>query len=419
MVADLDKLMTLYDLFSEMFNKTNAGLNGANATIDTDVLHQIHQANSQMYDYRGRERYNALYLMTEIDIGPNLNVITGFRNERNLTVYYSKSSLDHALPHWILVHEDTKHQRENSYFFPALFLSYKPTSYLTLRYANTKTLTRPDYSSIVPMLRATGSGNGTLDWRNKTLEPGISNNTDLSVSLLEDKLGLLTISYFQKAINNLIYSSGSRIYFAEDTTEFGIPSDYVNFKILNYELNNPNQVDLKGLEIDYQTRFWYLPGALQGLVFNANYTVSTSQVEYPRTVIEGYFDFDTFEFIQENKDSTYTDRLLDQPNEILNISLGYDYKGFSARLSLLYNDDVFVNTNFWPSLRQNTDAYQRWDLSMKQTLPYEGLEIFLNASNLTETSDVSRYRGLTSNGDNLQLEQYYGRTIDFGFRYVF
>ena len=47
------------------------------------------------------------------------------------------------------------------------------------------------------------------------------------------------------------------------------------------------------------------------------------------------------------------------------------------------------------------------------------LELFLNINNLTETSDVSRFRGLTSSGDNLQLEQYYGRTMDLGFRYNF
>ena len=63
--------------------------------------------------------------------------------------------------------------------------------------------------------------------------------------------------------------------------------------------------------------------------------------------------------------------------------LGYDYKGFSGRLSMLYNDDVFKTTNFWPELRQNTDAYRRWDLSLKQKLPVEGFEMFLNASNLT------------------------------------
>ena len=79
--------------------KENAGLNGANATIDTDVLHQVHQANSQMYDYLGEENIARMYLMTELDIGPNLNVLAGFRNETNITEYFSKElRLDHALP---------------------------------------------------------------------------------------------------------------------------------------------------------------------------------------------------------------------------------------------------------------------------------------------------------------------------------
>ena len=113
------------------------------------------------------------------------------------------------------------------------------------------------------------------------------------------------------------------------------------------------------------------------------------------------------------------DRLIDQPNDIINLSLGYDYKGFSGRLSMLYTGDVFMSTDFWPELRQNTDAYQRWDLSLKQHLPVNGLEMFLNASNLTEANDVSRFRGITSAGENLKLEQHYGKTIDFGLRYKF
>ena len=110
---------------------------------------------------------------------------------------------------------------------------------------------------------------------------------------------------------------------------------------------------------------------------------------------------------------------MDQPDEIVNISIGLDYKGFSGRLSMLYNDNVFINTDFWPELRENTDAYQRFDLSMKQELPIKGLELFLNASNLTETSDISRYRGVSSGGDNFKLKQFYGRTVDLGFRYSF
>ena len=201
--------------------------------------------------------------------------------------------------------------------------------------------------------------------------------------------------------------------------EFDFSNDYHQYRILNYELNNPQKVYLTGWELDYQTRLWYLPSFLSGLVLNINYTTTNSEVQYPRTVIETYFDFDSFEFVQNNIDSAYTDRLIDQTDEIINVSIGYDFKGFSGRLSMLQNDDAFLATNFWPALRQHTDAYRRWDLSLKQTLPVDGLEIFLNASNLTETNDVTRYRGLSLKGDDLKLEQYYGKTIDFGFRYSF
>ena len=412
-VGDLDVLMDVYEYFSENWNKSNSGSN-----IDEYVMHHVHQTNSQMYDYEGEEQYRASYVMSDVNLGPKLNIIAGFRNEINRTNYFSKRSLDHALAHWIYVYEGTSHIRTNSYFLPALFLNYKPTSWLNIKYAQTNTLTRPDYTSIIPLLRANGSTK-TVDWRNKFLEPGLSENKDFSVSFHEDKLGLFTIGYFQKEIDNLIYSSGSRVFFEANPGIIDLESMYDAYQIQDYQLNNPNQVSLKGWEFDYQTRFWYLPSFLSGLVLNANYTMASSEVKYPRTVIDGYFDWDLLEYVRNNIDSTYSEQLIDQPDEIINISIGYDYKGFSGRLSMLHNDNVFVAADFWPELRQNTDTYRRWDLSLKQTLPVDGLEMFLNASNLTESNDVSRYRGISSKGDNLKLEQYYGKTIDFGFRYKF
>ncbi len=414
-IADIDDMEILYDLLSENFNKQNTP---GNSQIDTDVLHHVHQANSLMYDYEGEENYNASYLMTDIDIGPKVNVVAGIRNETNVTSYSSKSSLDHALPHWVCVFENAKYKRENSYLLPAIFLNYKPTSWLKIKLAHTNTLTRPDYSSIVPLNRANGQYK-TLEWKNKTLEPALSKNLDFSLSLNENKLGFISVGYFQKEIDGLIYSSGSRVFFEEDSNSIDLSSNYHDYRILDYELNNPNKLYLTGWELDYQTRLWYLPSLLSGFVLNINYTTANSEVQYPRTVIETYFDFDSFEYVQNNFDSTYTDRLIDQTDEIINLSIGYDYKGFSGRLSILHNDDVFVATNFWPSLRQHTDAYTRWDLSLKQSLQFEGLEVFLNVSNLSETNDVTRYRGISLKGDDLKLEQYYGKTIDFGFRYSF
>ncbi len=117
-----------------------------------------------------------------------------------------------------------------------------------------------------------------------------------------------------------------------------------------------------------------------------------------------------------NNDTLYVDRLIDQPDQIMNLSMGYDYKGFSARVSMLYRSDIFTRTNFWPELRESTDDFRRWDLSVKQSLPVEGLDIYLNVSNITKSEDVSRFLDQTN---AVGLRQNYGRTIDLGLRYAF
>ena len=419
-VADLDIMMDVYRWYKRNWDKTAVQARYGNEAItaDTEVVHHIHQANSQIYDYSGKEQYEGSYFMSDINFGSKVNMIAGARIEKNKTTYNSFNSLDHALPHWVFVGQPESHKRKNSHFLPALFLTYKPKSSMQVRYAHTHTITRPDYTSIIPLTRANGQGK-TLDWRNKFLEPGLSKNTDLSFSINDNRLGLFTITYFNKNIKDLIYQSGSRIVFDEDTARFELSSNYEDYRIINYSQNNPNSAYLGGFEFDYQTRFWYLPGPFSGLVFNANYTKIESEVKYPLTFIEQEIIWNPFQVIKHNRDTTYTDQLLDQPNEIINLSLGYDYKGFSARLSMLYNDDVFMSTNFWSELRQTTAGYRRWDLSVKQNLSSIGIEIFLNANNITGTNDVNRYRGVTSSGDNLSSEQHYGRTVDLGFRYSF
>ena len=413
-VADIDYMMEVYRYFEKNWNKLTT-----NSSIDEYVMHHVHQTDSQIYDYSGEENYRASFFMADLDIGTQINVVTGGRIETNETIYHSNKGFDHALPHWIYTGEAVSHKRKNSFYLPAFFLNYKPKPWLSIRYAKTHTLTRPDYINIIPLMRVSTGSIRNVDWRNKFLKPGKSENTDISLSAHEDKLGLVTMSYFEKNIQSLIYSSGSRVIFEEDTLDYGMTNDLVNDQIINYTLNNPNAVFLKGWEFDYQTRFWYLPGILKGLVFNANYTRTSSKVKYPLTYIKSEFDWSVPGVVKSNIDTIYVDRLLDQPNKIINLSLGYDYKGFSGRLSMLYKDDVFMNTNFWPELREITDKYRRWDLSMKQKLPMNGLEIFLNVSNLTDAIDVNRFRGKNSSGNDLKSEQHYGKTIDVGFRYSF
>ena len=443
--ADLDKMNALFHWYRNDAHFTDA-------SYHEEIMHHYHKTNSMIFDYSGKENYDGKYIMADMNIGSKLNLLTGIRWEDNITTYRSFKGMQNTLPHYNAAGSDTVsiHTRENSYALPSLFLKYEPNNWLILRYASTKTLTRPDYADIIPLYNFLGLG-GEVLYRNRFLEPGVSKNQDYVVAFNSKKLGLLSLSYFTKNIDGMVYSSGKR-YIVEGTADslYGLPH-YTDKKfIVDYKLNNPYAVKLEGFEIDYQTRFWYLPGMLSGLVFNANYTRSLSEVKYPRTTIDYQITWvPSFQIVTVNLDSFYVDRLIDQPNDIFNYSLGCDYRGFSARVSMLYMSDVFKTTNFWPELRETTDSYRRYDLSMKQKLPVKGLEIYLNISNLTEAIDVTRLRGYNQSDPNFdhalldkikapdditiderldmiptnsrakKLEEHYGKTIDLGFRFSF
>ena len=437
---------------NSLFNWYRNDKHFTDASYHEEIMHHFHKTNSMIYDYSGTEKYDAKYIMTDINIGSKLNILTGIRWEDNTTTYRSFKGMQNTLPHYNYAGSDTIsiHTRENSYSLPSLFIKYEPKNWLILRYASTKTLTRPDYADIIPLYNYIGLGNEVL-YRKRFLEPGVSENQDYVIAFNSKKLGLLSLSYLTKNIDGMVYSSGKR-YIVEGTDDslYGLPH-YTDKKfIVDYKLNNPYAVKLEGFEIDYQTRFWYLPGMLSGLVFNANYTRSFSEVKYPRTTIDYQITWvPSFQIVTVNLDSFYVDRLIDQPNDIFNYSLGYDYKGFSARVSMLYMSDVFKTTNFWPELRQTTDSYRRYDFSMKQKLPVKGLELYLNISNITEAIDVTRLRGFNQSDPNFTqamlekisspdditiderldmipkdsraktLEEHYGKTIDLGFRFSF
>jgi hypothetical protein len=111
-------------------------------------------------------------------------------------------------------------------------------------------------------------------------------------------------------------------------------------------------------------------------------------------------------------DTFYATRLLNQPNDILNLSLGYDYKGFSARLSMLYQDNIFKRPDFWMQNRMYSAKFTRWDLAVKQNLPWFGIQLFVNLSNITAEEEID-VNQKTSYPATMQL---YGMSADLGLR---
>ena len=165
-------------------------------------------------------------------------------------------------------------------------LKYKVNDWSDIRLAYTTGISRPDYSAILPKVAIYPFSN--IEMGNPLLRPTTAKNFDVIASFYSNKVGLFTINGFYKELKDVIYGTG--IYYSEASiyaADVAIPDsaflynhfDYVFNKtdIINVNLNNPNTAYIRGVEIDWQTNFWYLPEPFNSLVLNVNYTKSCSR----------------------------------------------------------------------------------------------------------------------------------------------
>jgi TonB-dependent receptor len=365
---------------------------------------------STSYDYDGKEDLSAVYVMATINIGPQVTLIPGVRYQNLSTSYLSARGIQSPLSHYAYNHYDTTVTTEHGYWLPDVILRYKPLEWLDVRLSYTTTLAYPDYNSMIPRIDVASS---SIAYNNYELVPSRSRNYDIAVSVFDNTIGLFSAGAFLKRIDDLIYPwtffvSGAQAlgYYPPGIAAPGTPSG--NYSVSTF-VNNEFRIDNWGIELDWQTHFWYLPSPFKGLVFSVNYTHIFSEAEYPYVYLYQRSIRDPVIMI----DTSFTDRLLYQPNNIVNLSLGYDYGGFSIRLSMLYQDDIFTGANFWPQLRSNTSAYRRWDISAKQQLPWFGLQLYGSLNNLNGAMDVSLLQG----GGVPRSEQSYGMTAELGLRW--
>jgi TonB-dependent receptor len=357
-------------------------------------------------DYSGTEDGTAGYVMADVNIGPLIKFIPGVRYERLATSYTAPRGTSGVTGvRYYYPHHDTTMDRTHDFWLPMAHLRFKPLEWFDMRFAYTQTLTYPDFTSIIPKIDI---GLSAVDWRNVDLKPARSQNFDLYASFYSTNVGLFTAGAFLKRIDDLIFYAANRVILDPSKYE-GLGPGQANLFISTY-LNNPNRVDLWGLEFDLQTHFWYLPEPFTGLVLNVNYTHVFSEAKYPQTnVYTTYFP----RFTKTIVDTFYTARLVNQPRDVANLSVGYDYKGFSARVSMLYTSDIFSTPNFWPDLNQNTSKYIRWDLAVEQELPWFGLQVFFNLNNINARHDQVLVQGSQFPAS----EQDYGLTADLGLRW--
>jgi TonB-dependent receptor len=400
-------------------------LTNAMQTLGSDVW-QHYAIGSVGNDYDGIEHYGAAYIMAELNIGNYLTIIPGVRYDADYTKYHGQSFREvitngnNQQPPGDL--QRNENERENSFWLPMLHVKMQPLDWLIVRLAATQTITRPDYLMYAPITHI-NTYQSYVKAANGTLKDSKSTNYDVSVSVYQEYVGLFTVSPFYKSIDNLImYSTITKMDTAVAKlvpAGLNIPTAWLETapQVDTY-LNNPNPAVYKGIEFEWQTNFWYLPSFLQGLVLSVNYTYIESEID-----VQKFKTLPVVTFIPPRSyvtriqlsDTIRTNRMPDQPRHIANVTLGYDYEGFSIRLSYLYQSDKVTGIGQTPITDAFTAPYSRWDLAVQQKLG-SNLQLFANFNNLNNRHDESLLGYQQLNPTSIE---YYGPSIDVGVRYKY
>ncbi len=390
-----------------------AAVNWDDITLAKDGAYDVER------DYDGSEKLSAGYLMSEVNIGKRITLLGGFRYEHKETDYSGYGGITRVdqVP---LIDTLDGAKRTNFHWLPSANCRYQITDWMDIRLAYSKSVARPEYFHFIPHytadLRRTmgGAGGGA---GNIQLRPAVSNNYDAALSLYGNKLGLFTISGFYKEIDDFQYLLSFEVIDAETDNEvhnynFTVPKS----QFISVWFNNPNTSYVGGAEFDLQTNFWYLPKPLNGLVCNINYTyIKSRSYYYQSDILQEQTGPMPWDLTETRVDSFETRRLINQPKNTFNVSIGYDFKGFSTRLAYYFQGNTLRGKGSTRESDQFSRDYRRWDLSVRQKLPWKGTIVFMNLNNITNVPDVNyqfikRYH---------TREEYYGRTGSLGIRFTF
>ena len=406
-VADFDLIRKVVDVLSNKYKELYSQGKEVTKAYSSYFSHMA--KTNVTNDYSGFENLYAGYIMGDINITDKIKFLPGIRYEAKRTSYTAVRGYTGQYANETYKHIDTTTIRTNNFFLPRVHLRWKTFNWLQVRLAYTKSLSRPNFGKITPKMDIPLAGNSVYV-NNYKLRPELASSYDINLAFSNNYIGLFTVGAFYKEIKDKIFVTTNRIL--KHPEEFNIPQIYGGRFFTSAE-NNKEMSYIRGIEVDWQTNFWYLPSFLKGFVLNINYTKLYSKTKYPQLKYKTKVINEPPYIVKEEVDQSYWARMQLQPDDILNISLGYDYRGFSGRLSMFYQGDNFLSSGFYEQTHIISDSYLRWDLSLKQKLPWQNVQLYCNIVNLNKAIDRSFKKG---NNRDSRLE-YYGGIVQVGLRW--
>ena len=142
---------------------------------------------------------------------------------------------------------------------------YKATTWMDLRLATTRSLSRPNYFDLVPFERLDHRGTSVARG-NPDLQHTIAWNYDAFLSIYGNR-GLFTLGGFYKRLDDISFIRNTRI---QD------PNDWFGYSLTS-PVNSEEETVVKGFEVELQTNLKTLPNPWDGVVLGLNYSHITSK----------------------------------------------------------------------------------------------------------------------------------------------
>jgi len=351
-------------------------------------------------------------MMAKINFGRMLMILPGFRYEKSDNSYQAVYATTSELYGKTGIDKDTTTTQEYEEFLPHFHMKFKPFKSFDVRASYTQTLARPDFSYVSPRTRIDREAT-TIDGGNPNLKHAKATNYDLIFSYYSNRVGLISIGGFYKEIDDIFYRKNEVITTNERSDELGFadPVYRTGYSLSWY--TNSKEAQVWGFEFDIQTQLSFLPKPFNGLVFSGNYSRFYSETYFPQYSYEFIYNPNTYMYETKYEEFYRKSKMPGQADQIGNIALGYDYKAFSARISVFYQGKSLYAVGAIPEQDTYTEDYCRWDAAFIQKLT-ENFSLFLNLLYFTNR-DESSYYG--ANNYPTIIEKF-GMNADFGVQWT-
>lgn len=267
-------------------------------------------------------------------------------------------------------------------WLPALNISANLAPDLIARFAAAKVMARPQLGNLNPGGTISTTGTLSITTGNPYLKPFRAKTFDGSLEWYFSRNAFLGVGVFQKNINTYIQSLRTNAPFNQTGLPLSLlPANFTGEEVfqLTTPINTPGG-KLRGIELNYQQPFSFLPSWGKNFGTLLNYTYVKSKIAY---------------LVSPTSDSMITDDLLNMSPKSWNATLYYEDDKLSARVSASRRSAFLTRV---PGQNNNDVEGKNATLNVDASLSYkvnEKLTITLEGVNLTnEANDqfISRAR---------------------------